>query len=261
MPCVELHLGGGLHGVDALERRRVVLRHAAHHVLGELEVGIALRVLARQVAHQRQRFTGLAGHALGEGHGFVEHRLGRCGQLVEQLLARQAREQFALHGLAAHDHVEGGFHTDHARQALRAAGAGNEAQLDFGQRDAGARCGHAVVAAQRQFEAAAHAHGVDGCDDGLGGGFEREDHAQQVGLLQRLGRAEFLDVRTAGERLAGAGDDDGLDGVVGIGLGQAIGDADAGRETETVDRRVGQCDHGDIAEHFVFSRHAAFLGV
>ena len=47
-------------------------------------------------------------------------------------------------------------------------------------------------------------------------------------------------------------------GVV-VGLGQAVGDADAGREAEAVDRGVVQRDHGDIAEHFVFSRHAAFL--
>ncbi|MCY1231944.1 hypothetical protein D9M72_444110 [compost metagenome] len=257
---VELHLGRGLHGVDALQRRGVVLRHAADHVLGELEVGIALRVLARQVAHQRQ-LAALGSDRLGELDGFVEHRFGRGGQLVEQLLARQAGEQFALHRLAADDHVQGGFHADHARQALRATGARQQAELDFRQCHAGAGSGHAVVAAERQLEAAAHAHGVDGCDDGLGRGFEREDHAQQVGLLQRLGRAEFLDVRTARERLAGAGDDDGLDGAVGIGLGQAVGDADACREAETVDRRVGQGDHGDIAEHFVFSRHAAFLGV
>jgi hypothetical protein len=40
--------------------------------------------------------------------------------------------------------------------------------------------------------------------------------AQQVGLGQALGVPNSLDVGAAREGLAGAGDDDGLDGRVGI---------------------------------------------
>jgi hypothetical protein len=53
---------------------------------------------------------------------------------------------------------------------------------------------------------------------GLDAPSTRSDQAQQVGLGQRLGRAEFLDVGAARERLAGAGDDDGLDGRVVLRL-------------------------------------------
>ena len=44
-----------------------------------------------------------------------------------------------------------------ARQALRAAGAGQQAELHLGQRDLRAGGGDAVVAAERELEAAAHA--------------------------------------------------------------------------------------------------------
>ena len=44
-----------------------------------------------------------------------------------------------------------------------------------------------------------------------------------------------------------------------LALVEAVGDADAGRVAEAVDRRVVQRDHGDVAVHLVFSRHAAFL--
>jgi hypothetical protein len=49
---VELFLGRGFDGVHALEWRRQVFRHAFDHVAGELEVRIALHMLARQIAHQ-----------------------------------------------------------------------------------------------------------------------------------------------------------------------------------------------------------------
>ena len=88
---------------------------------------------------------------------------------------------------------------------------------------------------------------------------QRQDDRQQVGLGQRLGRAELLDVGAAGERLAGAGDDDGLDRGIGVGLVQAVGDAAAGGIAQPVDRRVVHRDHGDVAVHLVFSGHAGFL--
>jgi hypothetical protein len=124
-------LGGSLDGVHALGGRREVLAHALDHVARELEVRVALGVLARQVAYQRQRAH--IGHALRKGQGLGGQGFGRGHQLVEQLLARQHADHFALDGFAADDHVQSRFHAQHAGQALRAASARQDAQLDFGQ--------------------------------------------------------------------------------------------------------------------------------
>ena len=86
---------------------------------------------------------------------------------VEQFLSGEARDKFALNGFARHDHVERSFNADHARQALRAACAGDQTELDFGQRDAGAGGGHAIVATERELEATAHGHAVDCSNDGF----------------------------------------------------------------------------------------------
>jgi hypothetical protein len=51
---VKLVLGSGLDDVHAFDRCRVVFAHALDHIARKLKVRIALRVFARQVAHQRQ---------------------------------------------------------------------------------------------------------------------------------------------------------------------------------------------------------------
>ena len=152
----ELALGRGLDRVHALGGRGVVLGHALDHVARELKVGIALGVLARQVAHQGQRAR--AGDGAGIGQGFLRQRFGRRDHLVEQLLAGQGAEHVALDGLAADDHVECHLDTHHARQALRAAGARQQAQLHFRQGHVAAGRGNPVMATEGQLQAAAHAH-------------------------------------------------------------------------------------------------------
>jgi len=76
---------------------------------------------------------------------------------------------------------------DQARQALRAAGAGQEAELHLGQAElrlARGR-GHAVVAGQRDLQAAAEAAAVDGGDhrlrEGLQAVHDRLASARQLG--------------------------------------------------------------------------------
>ena len=182
---IKLLLGGSLDRVHTLGGRGEVLRHALDHVARELEVGVTQRVFTRQVAHQRQgAAVGVfGGHFAGKRQGFFGQRLRRCRHLVKQLLARQRGQHFALDRLAADDHVECGFHTHHTWQALRATRAGNEAELDFRQGHTGAWGGNTVVRAQGQFQATAHTHRVDGCNDGFGRVFECQDDAEQIGLL------------------------------------------------------------------------------
>jgi hypothetical protein len=86
---------------------------------------------------------------------------------------------------------------------------------------------------------------------GLAEFLDHADHAMQVGLRHRLGRAEFLDVCATRKRLAGAGDHDGLDGGIGVGLLEVVGEALARGVAQAVDGRVAQRDHCDGAVNFV----------
>ena len=167
---VELFLGRGFNGFHALERRRQVFGHAFDHVAGELEVSIALRVLARQVFDQGHgRTIGVrSGHFAGHGQCFFGQAISRLGHGIKQLLAGQHGQHFTLDGFAADNHVQRRFHANHARQALCAARAGDQAQLDFGQSNGGARRSNAVVTAQSQLQAAAHGDRVDGRHNRLG---------------------------------------------------------------------------------------------
>ena len=65
-------------------------------------------------------------------------------------------------------HLQGGLDADYARQALGAAGAGQEAQRHFRQAQAGRRNGDAVVGAERDLKAAAQGRAVDRGDHRLG---------------------------------------------------------------------------------------------
>ena len=85
----------------------------------------------------------------------------------------------ALNGRAGHDHLERLLDADDARQALGAAGAGQEAELDLRQAELRGRHGDAVVAGQRHFEAAAERRAVDRGDDRLGAALDRGLNVEQ----------------------------------------------------------------------------------
>ncbi len=116
-------------------------------------------------------------------HGVDElHRLGAIElQLIalEQKLQRVGRRQ-------------------HARDALRAAGAGEQADLDLGQAEPGAAVvgGDAVMAGERQLETAAHRGAVDRRDPRLAAGLDAAAQQRQFAALleqPRIGR--FLALR------------------------------------------------------------------
>jgi hypothetical protein len=127
----KLLLGGGFHGIHALGRRREVLGHALDHVAGELEVGIAQRVLARQVAHQRQR--GRTSATRLARPGLLGQASGDAAILSNSFWPGSMASISLLTGSPLTIMFSAGFHAQHARQALRAARAGDQAQLDFGQ--------------------------------------------------------------------------------------------------------------------------------
>src|SRR5581483_12077478 len=94
--------------------------------------------------------------------------------------------------IAGADHVERRLGADEPRQALRAARAGNDPELHLRQAHLRRRQRHAVMAAERHFEAAAERGAVDRGDGGLARGLEAGDYEIEVGRLERL--PELLDV-------------------------------------------------------------------
>ena len=214
-------------------------------------------MFARHIAHQRQR--PLLGHRARKTKGLLSQGLGRRGHPVEQLLARQRGQQLAFLRLAAHHHVERDLHSQYPGQALRSTGAGNQAQLDLRQRDIATRRRNAVVATQSQFKPSSHGDRMHSRHDRLGRILYRQYHAQQVGLLQRLGRSEFLDVGAARESLPRTANDDHLHRRVGHRLGQAISNGHARRKPEAIHGRVVQGDYRHVAMDFVLSAHVFSL--
>jgi hypothetical protein len=80
--------------------------------------------------------------------------------------------------------------------------------------------GNAVVAAQRQLQPAAHADAVNRGNHGLGRQVQLLDDRDQMRLAVGIFLAELGDIGTARESLAGARDDDGLDGIIRQSLAQ-----------------------------------------
>jgi hypothetical protein len=125
-----------------------------------------------------QRALEGAVHRLLDGHQGgrrVGRDLGRQGQGFGQQLGvgQHARDQAVAVGLLGRQaarrqaHVHGLGLADGARQALRAAGAGQQGEPDLGQAEARARAGQHDVAGQGQLAAAAQGQAGDGGDDGL----------------------------------------------------------------------------------------------
>ena len=98
------------------------------------------------------------------------------GDLVDQAGGRLVRGN----RVAGDHHVERRLRVDRARQALRAAGAGQDPELHFGQRELRAGRGDAVVAAERELEPAAHRDLVDRRDHRFRARLEHCDHLAQV---------------------------------------------------------------------------------
>ena len=167
---VEGQLRGSLHGVDDGQRCGVFLERRTGGVARELQQRLEVGLHDPAVAHARQRLAGGACRGGGLGNLEGSRQQVRFDEPVEQ---RRPGEQRCRHGLAAQHHVEGALDTDQPRQALRAPRSRHQAELDLGQADAGALERHAVMAGQRQLEAAAEGDPLDGRHHGLGGVVEQ----------------------------------------------------------------------------------------
>ena len=160
---VERELDGGLDRLDAADRSAPAARPGRRVLRGLLEETrreLRLVDVRREVADARQR--ALRRDALGEGDG------ARQQVALDDLVDEPERLGLhGAHGVAAHDHLERLGHADEARQALRPAGSRQDAELDLGEPALRAAHGDAVVAAERELEAAAERRAVQGGDDRL----------------------------------------------------------------------------------------------
>ena len=143
-----------------------------------------------------------------------------------------------------------------ARQPLRAAGAGNDAEQHFGLADLGAGDGDAVVAGHRELETAAERVAVNRRDERLADVLDVRQ-ARVHGprplerLLARLQLLEDVDVGAGDERRAGADQDDRVGGGIVARALDGVADAFRNARAERVDGRVVDGDDGDAIANFV----------
>jgi len=131
------------------------------------------------------------------------------------------------------------------RQALRAAGAGQQAELHLRQPHLRAGPGCTGVAAQRQFQPAAQRDALDGGNHGHRHVLDGGDDLAQVGILHRA--PELGDVGAAAERPRRASQHDCPQAGLPAQRVQRRHDALAQRQPQRVHRRVVHRDHGDVA--------------
>jgi hypothetical protein len=146
--------------------------------------------------------------------------------------------------IAGRGEAGGAFGADQPRQALGAAGAGDQAELHLRQAEAGAGGGDAPGAGERQFQPAAEHGAVQRRAPrdrrGLDGGVD-------IGQVRRHRVAvEFGDIAAGDEGAAGAGDHGGAH-AHRRDLVHRVHQAGADRLAGGVDRRVVDAHEGDIA--------------
>ena len=124
---------------------------------------------------------------------------------------------------AGENGLKRGLNPAQARQALRAARARNESELDFGKSKLRRRHRDAVMAHQRHFETAAKRRAVDRGNDRLRSALKCCLQFRQCRAFD--GFAEFGNIGAGDEGAAGANHDDGFDGGVGRRLLDAVAQA------------------------------------
>ena len=126
-------------------------------------------------------------------------------QIALDDLVDQARRERVLRRdrIAGQDHRQRLLDADEPRQALRAARARDQAELDLGQAEPRAGRRDAEMAAQRELEPAAERRAVHRRDGRLRHLVERRDHVDQARRLRRL--AELGDVGAGDEGASRAG--------------------------------------------------------
>ena len=173
------------------ERRRQ--RHVGAGVDGALE----------QAQHERR----LVGDPFGKRQRLVHQRLGRHDPVGEAQRQRLLRPD----GRAGEHQLLRPAERNLADQALRAAGAGEEPEIDLGHADLRRRGQHPDVGRQHQFRPAAQRKAVDGGERGLVQGLDAaEEPVNPLGEFLVVGEApagvEIGDIAAGHEGPAGPGE-------------------------------------------------------
>ena len=149
---------------------------------------------------------GLRSDFAREGHG-----AGQAGRLRSDLIddAAARAPSARLIGIADRAHFDRFGDTRQARQSLRSACAGNDAELHFGLADLRVGRRDAIVAGHRDFQSAAERRAVDRHDDRLARVFNREQKRQKsrTAALAGCNLAELLDVGAGDESFPAADQD------------------------------------------------------
>jgi 6,7-dimethyl-8-ribityllumazine synthase len=165
--------------------------------------------------HAFERERGHGGDGRGEDLG-TNHQVGGGDDFFGEA---EAQSFGGGDDFGGEHELERGAAADEAGEALRAAVAGDEAELELGQAEAGLVAGEAEGAGEGELAAAAEGDAVDAGDDWLAAAFDLGED-----LLAALGDAaagggvgvdEAADVGPGGEgAVAGSGEQDDVDGVV-----------------------------------------------
>ena len=219
-------------------------RRFRHH--GRLEAGNGP---ARNRLRQGTR-QGVA----GEGHGGLGERF-----------LDDAVDQAGLGGLRA---VEAGVfrrhgdrrrRADEARQPLGAAGAGNDAEIDLGQGEAGIRFGEPKPTAQSELQPAAEGRAAHRCDPRL---CSMLDATDQLGQQRQLDRpVEFGDVGAADEELARPGQNHRAHRWIGVACVGDLPQPGADGAAQRVDGRIVDGDHGNLVGSLDLHDHVHLLQI
>ena len=240
----EREFGGDLDGFDGRLRRFQAAGFFGSLFAGGGEDGDVFRGVA-------QFFVALARFGRGFGGDFLREGDGAGEKVsVDQFVHDAGFESIAgRDGIAGGTHFEGFDDAGEAREALRAAGAGDNAKFYFGLADLGAGNGNAVVAGHGEFQSAAEGRAVDGDDDGFPAVFDFQQDRQQAcaARLSSAGEfAEFFNVRAGHEGAAAADQDRGFHRVIFVDLVDGVGDAFGYSGAQGVYRRVVDGDDGDV---------------
>ena len=160
---------------------------------------------------------------------------------------------FEREGVAGDHQLDGLALAHHARQALRAAGAGKHAEVHFRQADlARVLARNADVGRHGDFQPTADAVTVDGRDHQLGRVLQAQQHLvgvqAEVVLEGRIDAGQHLDVRARGEELvARAGQHDHVDVVVHARLEDGLIELAVHFVGVSIGRRIEHLDHGHAA--------------
>ena len=184
---------------------------------------------------------------------FQRRRQDRVAEFIEDAeLERPSGGEQRAGGEA----LERGFGAREAREAHRAARAGDQSELHLRKADAAVARGEPPVTRERQLQTPAEGDPLDRRHDGLARGLDQRLHvAGERGLQGRPG-SHFVDIRARREGAVRPGEDDGAHLVCLLRAREGGDEAGANRQAQGIHRGVLQGQNRNPALHLIaHARH------